>query len=156
MALLARRSGLAFLVAAIGLMAAAQGVAMKKMVLFSAVRGKVLMAGAPVAGASVEREFVWGWKDETGRDSATTDANGEFHLAAVLRSSRLGSLLPHEPSIRQTILLRHGGQTYKAWMFDKGNYDDNGELAGKPIVMTCRLETAPQRRGAVYGICELG
>ena len=153
--MLTRRSGIAILVAAVSLMAAAQGVAMAKMVLFSALQGKVLLAGKPVAGATVEREFVWGWKDETGRDSAITDGGGGFSLPPVVRNSVLGALLPHEPSIRQTILIKHGGQTYKAWMFDKGNYDDNGELSGKPIVMTCRLETTPQRRGSVYGICEL-
>ena len=129
---------------------------MGKMVLFSAVRGKVLLAGKPIQGAVVERDFRWAWKDENGRDNATTDASGDFSLPAVVRSSFLGSLLPHEPMVRQTILITYGGKTYKAWMFDKGNYADNGELQGRPIVMTCRLETEPQRRGEVYGICELG
>jgi len=137
------------------LLAAAEGMAMGKMVLFSAVRGKVVQDGRPVQGAVVEREFKWAWKDETGRDNATTDANGEFSFSPVVRSSFFGSLLPHEPMVRQTILIRHGGQTYKAWMFDKGNYTDNGELKGRPIVMTCRLETQPQRRGEVFGICDL-
>jgi hypothetical protein len=57
--------------------------------------------------------------------------------------------------VRQTILIKHAGQTHKAWMFDKANYDDNGELQGKPIRLTCRLESHPTRRGDVFGICEL-
>ena len=47
---------------------------MASMVIFSAVSGKVLQAGQPVAGAVVEREFRWAWKEENGKDAATTDA----------------------------------------------------------------------------------
>jgi hypothetical protein len=132
-----------------------RGREMGKMVLFSSVRGRVLLADKPVPDAAIEREFRWAWKEESGTDSATTDANGEFALPAIVRSSFLGSFLPHEPMVRQTILIKHSGKTYKAWMFDKGNYRDNGELQGRPIVLTCRLETEPQHHGEVYGICEL-
>lgn len=129
---------------------------MAKMVLFSAVRGTVLENGRPVSGATIEREFRWAWKDEVGTDHAVTSAQGEFSLPPIVRSSFLGSLLPHEPMVRQTILIRHAGKTYKAWMFDKGNYDDNGELKGRPIVMRCRLEAEPVRQqGELFGICEL-
>jgi hypothetical protein len=134
---------------------AAQGNAMASMVIFSAVSGKVLQAGQPVAGAVVEREFRWAWKEESGKDATTTDAGGEFRLPLIERNSLLGSVLPHEPMVRQTILIKHGGKTHKAWMFDKSNYDDNGELKGKPIRLTCRLESQPARRGEVFGICEL-
>ena len=128
---------------------------MAKMVIFSAVKGKVLLDGKPVAGAAVEREFRWAWKNETSTDSTASDANGDFALPVIERSSITGSLLPHEPMVRQTIIIKHAGKVYKAWMFDKGNYDNNGELGGKPIVMTCRLETQPVRRGEVFGICDL-
>ena len=128
---------------------------MGKMVLFSAVRGTVLLQGQAVAGAVVEREFEWAWKSESGRDSTRTDGNGQFSLPAITRSSFLGSLLPHEPVVRQVISIDHGGKRYKAWATFKRDYDDNGELDGKPIVMTCRLEAEPQRRGEIFGICEL-
>lgn len=128
---------------------------MATMVLFSAVEGTVLKEGVPISGASVEREFRWGWKDETGTDTATTDAAGKFTLPVIKRSSILGGLLPHEPMIRQTILIRHDGTTYKAWMFDKGNYDLNGELKGRPIRIACRLEAPLHHSGDVYGICDL-
>ena len=140
---------------AAGLLLALSGTSMAKMVIFSAVQGRVLEQGEPVAGAVVEREFRWAWKDETGTDRATSGADGSFSLPAIERSSFLGSLLPHEPMVRQTILIRHGGKTYKAWMFDKGNYDNNGELKGRPIVMVCRLENAPKKTGEVFGICDL-
>ena len=131
-----------------------QGCAMAKMVIFSPVNGKVLLNGSPVAGAVVEREWKWAWKDETGSDRAATAADGQFTLPLVERGSLLGSLLPHTPSVRQTILIKHEGKRYKAWMFDKEDYKLNGELQGKPIRITCRLETQPVRRGEVFGICE--
>lgn len=137
-----------------GLLLATQGTAMAKMVMFSAVSGKVLQDGKPVAGAVVEREFRWSWKSETGTDSTQTDAAGAFRLPVIERSSLMGSVMPHEPFVRQTILIKHGGKTHKAWMFDKGNYKLDGEL-GKPIVMTCRLEKEPTHTGDVFGICEL-
>lgn len=132
-----------------------EGHAMGKMVLFSAVRGQVLLEGKPVGGATVEREFEWAWKSEKGRDTTRTDADGRFSMAAITRSSFLGSLLPHEPVVRQVITIDHGGRRYKAWATHKRDYDENGELDGRPIVMTCRLEAEPQRRGEIFGICEL-
>ena len=137
------------------LLAAGKAIAMGKMCLFSEVQGTVLLNNQPVPGAVVEREFRWSWKDETGKDEITTGPSGEFKFPAIHRNSLLGSLMPHQPVIRQTILIRHGDQTYKAWMFDKLNYDENGELKGKPIVLSCRLETEPKRTGEVFGICDL-
>ncbi|WP_205702603.1 DUF6795 domain-containing protein [Rubrivivax rivuli] len=152
---LRRLLGLAgLLLAGLGLTLATQGTAMAKMVMFSAVSGKVLQDGKPVAGAVVEREFRWSWKSETGTDATQTDAQGVFKLPLIERSSFMGSVLPHEPNVRQTILIKHGGKTYKAWMFDKPNYKPEGEI-GRPIVMTCRLEKEPTHHGDVFGICEL-
>lgn len=133
----------------------AQGLAMAKMVIFSAVQGRVLDNGKPVAGAQIEREFKWAWKDETGTDKTATGAGGEFSLPAIERSSFLGSLLPHEPVIRQSITIRHDGKSYEAWLHNKHSYANNAELGGKPIRLVCRLENPPQRRNdGIYGICE--
>lgn len=127
---------------------------MASKVLFSAVRGKVLLDDQPVAGALLERTFHWGWKDETGSDRTTTDAQGEFRFGSVQRRTLLGSLLPHEPLIKQEITITHAGRTYTAWAMFKRDYADNGELSGRPIVLTCRLDSEPQRRGDVFGIGE--
>lgn len=128
---------------------------MGKMVIFSAVRGQVLLNGAPVVGATVVREFDWAWKSEKGRDTALTDGQGRFAMDTITRSSFLGSLLPHEPVVRQTITIEHAGKRYMAWATYKHDYDENGELDGKPINVTCRLDAEPQRRGEVFGLCEL-
>jgi hypothetical protein len=127
---------------------------MASMMLFSAVSGQVLENGKPVPGALVEREFCWAWKQESGTDSTTTDADGAFSLPAIKRRSLLGGLLPREPFVEQTILIQYDGQTYQAWMFNKGNYEDEGEL-GRPIVLSCRLENESSWREGVFGICEI-
>ncbi len=132
-----------------------QGVAMAKMVVFSEVQGKVLHNGKPVANAVLEREFRWTWKDEVGTDSTTSNAAGGFAFPRIERSSLFASVLPHEPNIEQTILIKVDGKTYKAWMFRKRDYKLNGELDGKPIVITCHLEAEPSHHGKVFGICEL-
>ena len=127
---------------------------MANMVLFSAIQGRVLDNGKAVAGAQIERSWNWGWKSEDGADRTSTAADGSFALPAVVRSSLLGSLLPHQPMIRQIITIQHGGKTYKAWAHHKFNYEHNSENEGRALRITCRLETEPARRSEVFGICE--
>lgn len=133
-----------------------QGNAMAKMTIFSEVTGRVLDNGKPVAGATIEREFRWAWGDEVGTDKTTTADDGSFHLPRIERSSFWGSILPHEPTIRQTIKIKVNGKTYDGWLYDKHNYDDKGERGGLALKLLCSLENTPQRHGdAGYGICSL-
>lgn len=133
---------------------ACEAYAMGKMCLFSAVKGVVLDHGAPVEGAVIERSYKWAWKDQSGSDSSTTDVRGAFSLPAIWGRSLLGSILPHEPYVRQTVLIKYGGKSYEAWLFNKAGYEENDELDGRPIALVCRLEVEPTRRGKVFGICE--
>jgi hypothetical protein len=128
--------------------------AMGKMCLFSAVKGVVLDHGKPVEGATIERSYKWAWKDQTGGDNPVTYGRGEFVFTAIWGHSFLGSLLPHEPVVDETILIHHDGQTYKAWMFTRGNYTENTELDGRAIVLGCRLEAEVTHHGQIYGMCE--
>lgn len=72
------------------------------------------------------------------------------------------SIMPHEPYVEQTMKIKHDGREYMAWAYAKRNYRQNGELDGKPIVMSCALELEPKRReikskvNFVCGICDLG
>lgn len=140
----------------IAISASAAGVAMsfaKELCLFSEVKGVVLSQGRPVANAEVERVYNWAWKDVTRSDKIKTDQQGRFSFPKAAQSSFLGSLLPHEPVVTQKIFIRHNGAEYKAWMFTKHNYRENGELNGKPITLTCRLESEPAFKGEIFGIC---
>lgn len=131
--------------------------------MFSAVQGVVTDHGKPVAGATLERKFKWAWKNETGVDRVQTDAEGRFHFAPVWRSSFLGGLLPHEPSVEQEISISAGGKTYTAWQFNRTSYAENGELFGKPIALHCDIASEPRKhvleqdyvRHGIYGICEI-
>jgi hypothetical protein len=68
--------------------------------------------------------------------------------------SLIGSLIPNERVVYVRILINHRDQTYKAWMFTRGNYAENGELKGRPIVLVCRLEAEVTHHGEIYGMCE--
>ncbi len=129
--------------------------AMGTLCIFSPVEGKVVQHGQAVSGAVVEREFVWNWGKEQKVDQTTTDDGGRFKLPGIYRRSLMASLLPHQPSTLQSLVIRHAGKEYKAWGFHKLNYDENGELAGKPIVLLCALEREPTQQGEIYGICEV-
>ncbi len=127
---------------------------MSNRVLFSAVQGQVVLQGKPVAGAVVERQFEW--NNATVSDRVNSGDDGRFAFAAVVRkSSFMDRLLPSEPMVKQTIVILHEGKSHKAWHHFKRNYDDNGELGGRAIRMVCPLEREPERRGEVFGICEL-
>jgi len=122
---------------------------MAKMVLWSAMKGRVLMNGQPAAGAVIVRDYSWHWKNEKGGDRTTTNANGEFALPAIEGSSLLGGLLPHQPVIEQVMKIEYQGKTYDAWAFFKYS-----ETKGKPINLTCRLEAELALHGEVTTICE--
>jgi hypothetical protein len=128
---------------------------MGKLYLFSEVHGIVKQKGAAIEGAVIEREYVWGWKNKTYRDQTITNALGEFSFPEATEVSLWASLVPHEPIIKQTILIKHKEKTYKAWLFDKENYKSNSELNGRAISLLCDLDAQTTNKGAIYGICEL-
>jgi hypothetical protein len=129
--------------------------AMAKIYLFSEVQGVVMNQGKPVVGAVVEQQYFWHWKSERGQTEVKTDAEGKFTFPAIIKSSLMASVLPHEPFIEQTILIKQEDNTYKAWMFDKRDYEKNGELEGKSIFIDCNLQNQLSHKGKIYGICEL-
>jgi len=136
---------------------------MFKVCLFSPVKGKVVLKGQPVVGAVIERSYDWAWKNQKGRDETTTDQNGEFTFPAIYGTMVLGSVLPHDPVIDQTILINHVGKSYQAWRSAKRNYDEYGELSiskslgkgpglnGKPINLDCNLDAEVTNHGGVGG-----
>lgn len=137
--------------------------AMGRMCMFSAVQGVVTEHGKPVAGAMVERQFNWAWKEETGIDRAQTDSEGRFHFCAIWRSSLLGGLLPHEPYVEQEIRIVQGDRSFIAWQLVRDSYQENSELFGQPIRLRCDLGNPARKhvlehnyaRHSIWGICDL-
>lgn len=125
----------------------------KTLYLFCEVGGTVLADGRPLAGAEVERSWFWGFKEQRGRETVTTDAQGRFRFAEHSESSLLGGLLPHEALVTQKIVIRHDGREYEAWMNTRRDYERNSELDGRPAELVCALETPAGAWGGVYGIC---
>jgi hypothetical protein len=124
-------------------------------VFFPEVRGVVTDRGKPIEGAEIERSFHAAMQDEKGLDLTRTDVSGHFLFKKITKSSSLLSMLPHEPVIGQNIIIKVGGKEYMAWQYVKHDYDDNGELNGKPIDIICDIASDPAKQGGIYGICRL-
>lgn len=121
--------------------------------LFSEVNGTVFLNGKPLPGAEVEQEYQW--KDTIKNTRVTTDANGRYRFPAVTEKSFLWSVLPHEPVVFQNLRIHYQGKVYKGWAQTKHNYDNNGELNGRPFQLRCELtdEPGPHPEIGSFGIC---
>lgn len=127
---------------------------MAKMVLWSAMKGRVVMNGKPAAGAVLVRNYFWHWANEKGTDRTVADATGAFTFPAIEGQSLLGGLLPHQPVIEQDMVIEYQGKSYDAWSFMKGSYKADMENNGHPISVTCRLDAERARHGGITGLCE--
>ncbi|WP_338847662.1 DUF6795 domain-containing protein [Massilia sp. W12] len=130
--------------------------AMGGKVMFSAVTAQVVKGGKPVAGAKVVREYTWHWDDKKVVEETQSDSNGRFQFPRAEKGAFLASFIPHEPVISQIIRIHHEGKEFMAWNLNKHNYDDNGELHGKPLKFVCDLQDKP---GAyldkdIWGLCK--
>lgn len=128
---------------------------MGKLYLFSEVHGSVKQKGYAIEGAVIERQYVWGWKNKIYLDQTVTNVHGEFSFPEATEESFFASLLPHQPIIKQTILIKYKEKTYKAWLFDKEDYKSKSELNGRAISLLCDLDAQITHKGTVYGICEI-
>jgi hypothetical protein len=106
---------------------------MAKYVLFSPVSGKIVLAGKPVANATVKRWYRGGYSDKEGTDTTTTDASGSFSFPTVTFSSIMAGFVPHEAVITQKIFVVINGTETLIYATVKRNYDNNGEYGGQPL-----------------------
>ena len=127
---------------------------MAKVVLWSPMRGRVLINDKPAAGAVLAREFNWHWGNKQGGDRVVADTMGQFAFPAIFGRMLLGQVLPHEPVIEQVMTIEHAGESYGAWYHFNRDYVLDAENDGKPIVVTCRLDAESAAHGRVMGLCE--
>ena len=126
-----------------------------KVCLFSEVNGVVTLNGKPVVGAEVIRTAEL--NDKAYSDTTTTDGQGRYHFDARFTKS-VNSILPVEPFIPQTLVIRANKQEFPGWKMNKRNYSVNGEI-DQPLNLTCELSDQPelkeQRIGPnVFGLCK--
>jgi hypothetical protein len=125
-------------------------------VLFSEVHGTVLMNGQPVRGAQLVQKVLWSDNaDKNPVRLAVTDEHGAFHFPVIERSAGLLRLIPSQPMMLQTLLIRYQDEEYIAWRHGKDSYDANTELEGRPIALICELTRKPDFEGTHYGICKV-
>lgn len=85
---------------------------------------------------------------------AVTDTHGVFRFPAIERGAGLLRLIPAQPIMLQTIVIRYQGVQYEAWRHSKDSYDPNTELDGRPSNLLCELTRQPDFEGKHYGICK--
>lgn len=126
-----------------------------RLVLFSEVHGTVLNEGKQVVGAEIVQRMVWSDDDTKNRTHQTvTGKDGAFTFPTIESNAGLLRLIPAQPTIQQTIVIRYQGREYVAWLHGKNSYDANTELDGRPLHLVCELTRQPDYEGKHYGICK--
>lgn len=108
-----------------------------KVCLFSGISGVITKDGKPVANARVVRTAD---RDGERKDETTTDENGYFELPPMFERT-VTKFLPMEFVVSQNIrITQEDGSETRIWSNIKRSRDENSELRGNPIVVTCGLE----------------
>ncbi len=136
-----------------------KSMAFGKVNLSSQVNGVLFQNGEPVPNATVTRSINWEWGNEQFNEVTTTNDQGHFSFPAKTASSFTAKIFPHEPVIEQKIVFTIGDSEYEGWTYAKHNYDELGELQGKPLNFICEINNEPEYRKTyglhgAYGICQ--
>jgi hypothetical protein len=99
-----------------------------RLVIASAINGKILDRGKPVANATVTRKVEWRWGEDTYTDTTTTDKEGRFSFDTLKKFAVAGNFLPHEPYIDHSYFVRVGNEEVFFLYRNKRGYDYNDEL----------------------------
>ncbi len=100
-----------------------------KISLFSPVKGQLTLRGKPLAGITVTRTFNFNWRNATCTETVSTDENGYFAFDERKGPLILGTFLPHETAVPQSISADYQGLRYPLWLNYKRNYDLMGEFS---------------------------
>ncbi len=108
-----------------------------KVCLFSKISGVIKLNGEPVSNARLVRTVNLS-SPET--DEASTDENGYFEMPAVFKRT-IAKYLPQEFAVSQEIIVHYDGKEYRMWSGVKRKPEENSESRGKPLVVTCELNS---------------
>lgn len=120
-----------------------------KSCVFSEVKARLTLSGEPIKSVPVIRR--WEWK-ELREDRTTTDEQGYFELPAIYESS-VTRMLPIELVIGQELHVVVKGEEKKIWAHAKQSLDEDSELKGQPINLTCEL-TDPMEMHESFGLLQ--
>lgn len=114
-----------------------------KVCLYSEVSGVVMLYGEPIAGAEVIRSATW--REKLYTDTVTTDTYGRFQFDPMFALSVLHKyVLPIEPYISQTMIIRYQGKEHLAWKVSKRGYELNDEFTDhRAHPLSCELSAEP-------------
>lgn len=113
---------------------------MKTRVVFSAVKGRVLHKGKPVAGLEINQRWTWLGIDD-GEYSTKTDGDGRFTLPEVTVEKLT---VNDDVLIMQEITAEHRDTTIRIWDHTRQSLSQNDELGGEPISFTVHLDGEPR------------
>jgi len=118
-------------------------------VMFSAVSGRVLLEGTPLANQEIRQSF--GWLGVDGGDATTnTDTDGYYSFPTVV-SYEKQPRNEKDIFINQRISTIHDDHTVTLWTATKYEFLDGGELGGVPIRLVHEL-TAESRSYEIPGL----
>ncbi|MDP3270302.1 DUF6795 domain-containing protein [Limnobacter sp.] len=147
----------------------AHAVRQDNLILSSAVEGKILDHGKPVAGQKVQRVISWNMEAEPRTEITSTDKDGRFQFPEVRGAAEFGFLakLFHVPNISLRIYIPVDGKDYMAYATSKNSYLENVETGlpyirmkcdlkdkelfnGRLPIINCEIEESEQRKNLKY------
>lgn len=131
--------------------------------LCSAVSGRILNNGKPLAGIKIERELYY-IDDKTREDSTLTDENGYFTLPEVNVRSKAPGWLFTEQLTKQVIYTEYNNSFFKIWSATAWGIDPipayerklsqlNADLTDPLVAFTFIDDTIPTRPHSATSIC---
>jgi hypothetical protein len=132
----------------------------RQIVLFSALEGRVIQGGKPLANAVLIREWDFAEDSVVGKDEVKTDARGYFRFPAVLHSYKPPIFLAQEMYVAQLIRVKATNKEWRVWSGSKRDHTAGSERSQdiiEPITpeealkITIDLDAPRALRGGVVG-----
>jgi hypothetical protein len=136
----------------------AHAVILKDLILFSAVKGRVLDHGKPAAGLKIERSTFWNMDKFPRQEFTTTDNEGYFYFPETRGTADFGFLakLFHVPTVSQRLYLQQSGKEVLLYANSRGNYESSTETGYEDIQLSCDLKDEKSASDDFYNIrCEV-